>query len=152
MDKFSTCHKCGSQLCYTFIYGDITSYNCLSCGFNTNSQMVKGNEVFEQIYENLPELYKDVCYTDSEGLVWIPTVINYPEKGMVFLDGTNSSDWGWTAVLATEISEEEKHKFPIPNSDKFYTHKMNMDTKQHFSKEDFVGGLLYIGVIQSQPE
>lgn len=153
MDKFTTCHKCGSQLCYSYIFDDITTYNCMNCGFTTNSLMKLDTEKYKEIYEKLPELYKDLCYTDNDNYVWIPMVINHPKQGIVFVDGSSIDDWCWTAVLEVPIPEEEKFRFPIPGKQgEFYSHKIDMNTKQQFPRDQFVGGLLYIGAIESQPE
>jgi hypothetical protein len=48
--------------------------------------------------EVLPELYKELMGEDENGLIWIPSAINIPDKGMVFADGANGSNWAW-AVL-----------------------------------------------------
>jgi hypothetical protein len=59
---------------------------------------------------------------------------------MVFVDGSSTSDWKWAAVMAIEITKEEKAKFP-----KNQTHKMDMKTIQHYDERDFMDALEYIG-------
>jgi hypothetical protein len=91
--------------------------------------------------ETLPEIYKALAYVDTESKCkFFPSVVNIPTKGMVFADGSSTSDWKWAAVMAVEITEEEKAKFP-PNQ----THKMDMKTIQHYDERDFMDALEYIG-------
>ena len=41
--------------------------------------------------EILPELYKSLMVEDETGKIWMPSMVNIPDKGMVFTDGTGSS-------------------------------------------------------------
>jgi len=95
--------------------------------------------------EVLPELYKELMGEDEKGLIWMPSVVNLPDKGMVFADGANGSNWRWAAVRATLMSEEEKAKFK--EKGKEYDYKMDMTTLTHFSERDFIEALSYIGVL-----
>ena len=59
--------------------------------------------------ETLPELYKELMGEDEDtGLIWMPNTINLPNKGMVFADGKNGSNWAWAAVKAIPMPEDEK--------------------------------------------
>ena len=72
MDNLITCPRCGSDACYVDeVSMDIKTHFCYGCGFQTNSLMKEGEEFYTQQGENLPELYKDLLYTDNEGKVWI---------------------------------------------------------------------------------
>jgi hypothetical protein len=54
----------------------------------------------------------------------------------------------WAAVKAVPVTEEEKHKFPIPKQPgKFYEYRMDMETLQHFDERDFIEALDYIGLL-----
>jgi hypothetical protein len=93
-----------------------------------------------QFEETIPELYKALRYADKESeCMFYPSVVNIPNKGMVFSDGNSTLDWKWAAVIASEIPENEKSKFP-PNQ----THKMDMTTIQHFDEKDFMDALEHI--------
>jgi hypothetical protein len=81
---------------------------------------------------------------DDNGLIWIPSAINIPDKGMVFADGPKASNWAWGAVKATLMSEDEKVKFK--SKGKEYDWKMDMSTLQHFEERDYMEALSYIGV------
>ncbi len=59
---------------------------------------------------------------------------------MVFLDGNNKDQWGWAAVLAVPILQEERDRFP---SDQ--THKMDMKGVKHYGQKGFMDALEHIG-------
>jgi len=134
-DEIINCPKSGGDLCYKVeVSKDITNYMSLSCGFWTNSLMVKDSKFYNEQILTLPELYKDLAWTDPEtNLIWIPNTINIKEKGMVFADGTSSNDWKWAGVKA--IPDEEKE------------FKTDMSTIRHFEERDYIEALSYIGVL-----
>jgi hypothetical protein len=107
--------------------------------------MTRGSEFLEQQLAVLPELYKELMGEDENGLIWLPSVVNVPDKGMVFADGANSQQWAWAAVKAILMSEEEKTKFKAKGKE--YDYKMDMSSLQHFSERDYMEALSYIGVL-----
>ena len=120
---------------------------CYGCGFVTNSLMKKGEQFFEEQFEILPELYKELMGEDEDtGLVWMPNTINLPNKGMVFADGKNGSNWAWAAVKAIPMPEDEKEKFKAKG--KNYKFKMDMENIKHYPESDFMEALEYIGVFE----
>jgi hypothetical protein len=150
MDKIITCPKSGGNLCYEIeVTPEITNWMSLSCGFWTNSLMTEGSEFYNEQMEVLPELYKALAWTDIKTkLVWLPQTINEPKQGMVFANGAEANNWKWSAVKAVPVTEEEKHKFPIPKQPgKFYEYRMDMATLQHFDEKDFIEALDYIGLL-----
>ena len=144
-DNLTICPRCGSDACYVQeVNHEIKNYMCYGCGFITNSLMKKGEEFFESQMETLPELYKELMGEDEDtGLVWMPNTINIQDKGMVFADGSSSSNWAWAAVKATPLQEGDKKL--AENQ----THKMDMDTLQHFAENDYIRALEYIGVFEA---
>jgi hypothetical protein len=150
LDTIITCPRSGGDLCYVIeVTPEIKNYSSLSCGFWTNSLMTEGSEFYNEQMETLPELYKDLAWKDPEtGLIWLPQTINEPKKGMVFANGTNAGEWKWAAVKSVPVTEEEKEKYPIPKQPgKFYEHRMDMSTLQHFEERDFIEALSYIGLL-----
>jgi hypothetical protein len=149
MDNLTICKRCGSDACYTQeVTPEITNQFCYGCGFQTNTLMKEGEEFFEQQKELLPELYKDLIHKDKEGQMWMPSMINVPDKGMVFANGTDFNDWKWAAVKAVVVTEEEKHKYPIKGKkDQYYEFRMDMTTMRSFFEKDFMDALSYIGVL-----
>ena len=148
-DKLIICNHCSSDLCYVIENSPtIKTYSCYGCGFTTNSLMKEGEEFYEKQLLTLPEIYKDSLFKDKDGLIWMPTTINSPQKGMIFYNGTNKDNVKWAAVKALEVKEEEKHKYPIPGKkDEFYSYRMDMGTMKAFEMRDFVEALSYIEII-----
>ena len=134
-DELKECSRCSSDACYSQeITKDINIELCYGCGFQSNSLMKKGSEFFNQQFELLPELHKELLDEEEEtGKIWMPTVINIKDKGMVFANGNNRNDWGWSAVKA--IPDEEKE------------FKMDMTTLSNYKERDFMDALSYIGVL-----
>lgn len=148
MDNLTICNRCGSDACYVQeVNQDIKNYQCMGCGFVTNSLMKQDSQFFEEQMELLPNLYKELMGEDEEGLVWMPSTINLPSQGMVFANGSNAENWKWAAVQSVPVKEEEKEKYPIPDKPgEFYEQRMDMDTLKEFDEKDFIEALDYIGV------
>lgn len=146
MDNLTTCNRCGSDACYVQeVNEQVKLYFCYGCGFQANTAMTRDSEFLQQQMEVLPELYKELMGEDENGTIWMPSVVNIPDKGMVFADGPNGQQWQWAAVKATLMSEEEKTKFKAKGKE--YEYKMDMATLTHFSERDFIEALSYIGVL-----
>ena len=144
VDNLTICDKCGSDACYIQeVNHEIKNYSCFGCGFITNSLMKKGERFFEEQFNVLPSLYKELCVEDEEtGLIWMPNTINIPDKGMVFADGTRANNWKWAAVKAIPMPEEEKLAFKEKGKD--YEFKMDMENMKHFEEHDYMEALDYI--------
>ena len=149
MDNLIVCTRCGSDACYVEeVNQDIKTYFCYGCGFQTNSLMKEGETFYEEQVFILPELYKDLFSKDENELVWMPSMVNIPDKGMIFANGPSKEDWGWAAVKAIKVTEEEKTRYPIPGKkDQYYEFRMAMDTLQMFPESDYMEALSYIGIL-----
>ena len=146
MDNLTTCDRCGSDACYVQeVNQDVKLHFCYGCGFQANTAMKRDSEFLQQQMETLPELYKELMGEDENGTIWMPSVVNIPDKGMVFADGPNGQQWQWAAVKATLMSEEEKAKFK--EKGKEYDYKMDMTTLTHFPEREFIEALSYIGIL-----
>jgi hypothetical protein len=148
-DNLTTCSHCGSDACYvTENSPTVKTYSCFGCGFTTNSLMKEGEEFYIQQIETLPELYKDVMFKDEEEKIWMPTIINQPQNGMVFYNGTNKENAKWAAVKAVKVGEDEKEKYPIKGKPgEFYEWRMDMSTMLSFEMKEFMEALSYIGLL-----
>ena len=148
-DNLIICPHCSSDACYvTENSPTVKTYSCFGCGFTTNSLMKEGEEFYNEQVKVLPELYKDVMFTDADKMIWMPTTVNMPENGMVFYNGASKKDAKWAAVKAIEVTEEEKEKYPIKSKPgEFYKFRMDMTTIKSFKMKDFMEALSFIGVI-----
>jgi len=141
-DEMIICPKCDCDGCYkTPINETKSNYFCWGCGFQTNDLMKEGEFDFTAFEETMPELYKDVKYTDQESRVWYPISINLPDRGTVFLNGTSKEDIKWSAIKVIELTEEEK-KEPKYKS---LTYKSDAKSLQNFG-EDFIEACDYVGL------
>tara|TARA_Y100000114_G_C11561944_1_gene232238 strand:- start:97 stop:543 length:447 start_codon:yes stop_codon:yes gene_type:complete len=142
-DTIIDCPKSGGDLCYKMeINKDITNYLSLSCGFWTNTLMKENSDFLEEQFSTLPELYKDLAWTDPKTkLVWIPNTINIEDKGMIFAQGANLEEWSWGAVKAILLEKNEEAKV------EGQTHKMDMSTLKSFTERDYIEALSYIGIL-----
>ena len=137
IEKLVTCKRCGSNACSEISDDKIVIWVCLGCGFTTNTFITAENVIKTE--DVMPNLYKDLKFTDDTGLNWYPNSVTLDDKSMVFADGTSIDDWKWAAVKSIEITDEEKIKFP--NS----THRADMSTIQYFEEKDFMEALDYVG-------
>jgi hypothetical protein len=149
MDNLINCSRCGSDACYVEeVNQDIKTYFCYGCGFQTNSIMKEGETFFEEQANILPELYKDLFFKDEDDKIWMASSVNLPQQGMIFANGPSKTDWGWAAVKAIKVTEEEKTKYPIPNKKgEYYEWRMDMTTLKMFPERDYIEALSYIGVL-----
>ena len=149
-EEIINCPKSGGDLCYKVqVAPEIYNYMSLSCGFWTNSFMTEDHEFYMQQMETLPELYKDLAWTDPQtGLIWLPNTINNPEQGMIFANGSGVSNWKWAAVKAVKIPKKDQKNHPIPGKPgEFMKFKMDMKNMHLFEERDYIEALSYIGVL-----
>ena len=143
-DDLKIC-PCGqSDGCYEQ-EGEVKTQMCYGCGFMSNSLMKEGEEFYKEQFETLPELYKELIWEDKDGQKWMPTMINIPEQGIIYAELTPEG-WKWSASLAVQVKEEEKHKYPIKGKPgEFHKWRTDSSTTKHFDKFDFVEAMDYIG-------
>ena len=142
-DSIINCPKSGGDLCYKIeVNKDITNYLSLSCGFWSNTLMIKDSEFYKEQIATLPELHKDLAWEDPyTKLIWLPNTLNVEDKGMIFAHGPNVLEWNWAAVRAIPVLEEEKEKY---NNNKYRT---DMSTIKHFTERNYLDALSYIGIL-----
>jgi hypothetical protein len=150
MDNLTICERCGSDACYVQeVNEEIKNYQCMGCGFVTNSLMKNDSKFLEEQMELLPNLYKELMGEDEDGKIWMPATINLPSQGMVFANGKSAESWKWAGVQSVEVKEDEREKYPIPGKDgEYYVHRMDMDTLKEFDEGDFIEALDYIGIFE----
>lgn len=143
MDQLVECKRCGGNACYEQkINEQVTTWLCWGCGFTTSTLMTDKSEIVAQAVETSPELYKDLMYRDKDGLTWLPSTLTLPGKGMVFINGTDKSNWKWAGVKAIPLQEGDK------KASEDQTHKMDMKNVKHFDQKDFMEAADYIGMFK----
>lgn len=81
-------------------------------------------------------------HVDKNNRVWFPATITLPKKGMVFADGTSTTNWKWSAVKALEITEEDRKLKQYPKDQDY---RMDMANAKQFNKDEFMDALEVIG-------
>ncbi len=124
-------------MCVEESQGDFSSYMCFRCGFMSDSRMVDESEFMEKHLKNTPQVIKDLKQYDIErSIYWYPSVVNVPEKGVVFPIEMKSNDtYGWTAAKYIESDKDG------------YDFELDMDNAQSFGSIFFYEALKYIGTI-----
>ena len=149
-DQLIICPHCGGDACYKKqVSMELSTYFCYGCGFQTNSLMKEGEEFYEEQLKTLPELYKDLKYKDHEGMIWIPAFISTQGKGTIFVKGTNTEEWGWSAMKHRKIEDHEKELFKNPNGE-YYDYTTDTKTLKTYNKKDFIEALDYIGAFEKE--
>jgi len=147
-DQLVECKRCGGNACYEqHIDENTTTWLCMGCGFTTSTLMNEGGKVVKDLLETSPELYKDLLFTDSDNRIWAPSTITLPAKGMVFIDGTSESNWGWSAVKAIKITKEDREGKFYPEDQEY---KMDMKGAKLFEQKDFMDALEHIGFFKPE--
>ena len=143
-DNLTTCPKCKVQdSCYIVPVNEFhNSYTCFNCGFQTNDLMREAEFDFEEFENEMPELYKDIKYTDELGRVWYPHIINVEGKGTVFAIGASKDEWEWSAIKSVPLSEEEKENTRFKG--KMY--KSDSKTLENFGQDGYFDACDYIGL------
>jgi hypothetical protein len=140
----------GSNACYEQTFEqegkEIKTWLCFGSGYTTSTLMQEGSKPVQDLLETSPELYKDLMHTDKLKRVWFPATITLPEKGMVFVDGTSTKDWQWSAVKSIPLTEEEIKSEKFPEGQTF---KMNVKEAQKFKQKDFMDALEVIGFYEN---
>ena len=91
-DNLIECPHCGGA-CYEVENSPtISTKSCMVCGFTTNSLMKEDEEFYKEQLEILPELYKDIVFTDKDGFKWIPTTVNLPDRKSTRLNSSHMSE------------------------------------------------------------
>ena len=156
-DKLVICKCCNGNACYESEFttedGKVSTWLCMTCGFTSNSTMTEDSEELNQTLELTADLIKDLRQ-DHDGLVYFPTCISMPEKGMVFpepVKGTSTlegkQDWQWTVVKAIDIPEEDQEKYPDPrNPGTFYKKRMDMKNLKRYEKLCFMDAAEELGM------
>jgi len=145
-DQLTTCRKCGSPLCYERHTESIIFWDCLQCGYSTNTLLLVNTEAVFSYESMVPRLFQDIKYVDSDGLVWFPTTVTKEGVGIIFPDGTNKDDWKWAVARHVPVEEAEKERFKKKDGT-YHTYKTDMKNVLHFDKEYFSKALESLGFI-----
>jgi len=124
---------------------------CLSCGFQSMPGYIEGSPYMEAMMKTAPMIVKELKFHDKEiDRYWIPSILDVPQKGMVFPDGT-LNDWVWAFASYEVIPLFERVNYKVPNTDdEYYEYRLGLDKVEHFKQDDFLGALKKLGVDEEE--
>ena len=160
-DKLVNSPICDSNACYESQFetkdGVIKTWLCMTSGYTSNTTMTLDSEALKQTLELTADLIKDLRQDHvppggGEKIAWFPTVINMPEKGMIFPEPIKGKDdWGWTVVKAIPIPKDERHKYPdATNPGTNYKYKMDMKNLKRYGKLEFMDAAEELGMFKKE--
>lgn len=145
-DQLTGCRKCGSPLCYEKHKDGLISWDCLQCGFVTNTLLLENTEAIASYESMIPNLFRDIKYVDSDGFVWYPNTVVKEGVGIIFPDGTSKENWKWAFARHIPVEEEEKERFKKADGS-FHKYKTDMKNVLHFDQQYFSQALEAAGLI-----
>ena len=124
----------------------ITSFLDYETGFTSNSKLKIDSDYVKQAEKNQPKLVTELRVIDElREIVWYPSVINIPGKGMIFPMG-DKDNWQWEVMKVRDVTEEEKEKYPLPDKEgEYFKTILDVKGKLNFSNDKFMDALKEIG-------
>ena len=118
------------------------SYLCFRCGFTSNSNYAFGKEEIKLALESSPKLVKELSFRDYKRyVVWIPSVVNMGDKGIIFPEGTKE-DWNWRYAKVVEIPEGEREKY------QGHKHSLDVENASIYNKHEFIEACREMGIVE----
>ena len=56
-------------------------------------------------------------FDDKRKIVWLPSVLNMGDRGIIYPEGSDTSDWHWKFASTKQLKEEERKDYPIPEKE-----------------------------------
>ena len=140
MENKITCPMCRAEkMCIEESQGDFSSYMCFRCGYMSDSRFTEDSEHLKTHLKNTPQVVVELKRYDLERLIfWFPSVVNVPEKGVVFPKEYPESfkdTYCWVAAKYVK-SEREGYDF-----------ELDMENSKETGPSLFYEALKYIEVV-----
>ena len=140
MENKITCPMCNAEkMCLEETQADFSSYMCFRCGYMSDSRFTDDSEYLKTHLKNTPQVVIELKSYDLERLIyWYPSVVNVPDKGVVFPKEYPESfkdTYCWVAAKYVE-SEREGYDF-----------ELDMENSKEVESFLFYEALKYIGVV-----
>ena len=134
------CPLCNSKE-LNVVGGDKNLMQCISCGYSTSDDYT-GTFEDNNIFKNLDKKMKEWA-VESNGQIWIPSILNLPIGIFYPVDGKNKS-LHWAFAPIEKIPKEEQKNYPLGDG-KFYDQKYDIDNQIIF--DSFGSGIIEINMI-----
>ena len=141
-DLISNCFLCGERALHVTGTEEAQVMQCINCGYTTSTKFNGTKETNEE-FQKLGEDMKNWAI-EKNGKIWIPSIITLP-IGMLYPINVKT-DMKWAFAPMVEIPEEDRKKYPNPNTPgKFYDKKIDTDNPKIYN--EFVEGMSYVNEI-----
>ena len=136
MENKITCPMCNAEkMCIEESQGDFISYMCFRCGYMSDSRFTEDSEYLKMHLKNTPPVVIELKRYDLvRSIFWFPSVVNVPEKGVVF-PKEDGDIYSWVSAKYVE-SEREGYDF-----------ELDMENSKEIESSFFYEALKYIGVV-----
>jgi len=131
MNIVINCELCHEKSLHINQNHNFDSRQCINCGFTTNDKL-KGTKDDNEFFKVLSEFVQKHS-AESNGYVWIPSVLTLPIGSLYPIDKDNKLKWAFASLV--DVTEEEKESFPVEGQEgKFHTKKLDTDNAKVFEK------------------
>jgi len=118
------------------------SYLCFKCGYTSNSKFTYGSDELLSSLEASPQLIVELQIADWErDIVWIPSVLNMGEKGIIFPEGTYE-DWSWKYAKVVDIPEEERVNYDGQEK------RLDVESANIYGQHEFLKACKDMGIVK----
>jgi len=118
------------------------SYLCFKCGYTSNSKFTYGSDELLSSLEASPQLIVELQIADWErDIVWIPSVLNMGEKGIIFPEGTYE-DWSWKYAKVVDIPEEDREKYNGEEK------RLDVESANIYGQHEFLKACKDMGIVK----
>lgn len=143
------CPVDGGANCFQERLPEGDTYMSFDCGYASNEHYKIGSEAVKNVLSKAPQLIQDLAFEDTaRGIVWIPSVVQIPNKGIVFPDGESADKWGYRYAEEVDISKDEQKNWPIEGKDgKFYEARLDMENSKPYESFEFAKAIENLGLM-----
>ncbi len=145
MESKIKCPVCKSKAqCFDeyVVEDNFHSYLCFKCGYTSNSKFTYGSDELLSSLEASPQLIVELQIADWErDIVWIPSVLNMGEKGIIFPEGTYE-DWSWKYAKVVDIPEEERVNYDGQEK------RLDVESANIYGQHEFLKACKDMGIVK----
>ena len=145
MESKIKCPVCKSKAqCFDeyVVEDNFHSYLCFQCGYTSNSKFKYGSDELLSSLEASPKLIIELQIADWErDIVWIPSVLNMGEKGIIFPEGTYE-DWSWKYAKVVDIPEEERVNYDGQEK------RLDVESANIYGQHEFLKACKDMGIVK----
>ena len=146
------CPNCGSLRCFESYTEPKTheSYLCVQCGYMSLSLYKPGSDILTNMLDKSADIVGELQLEDKDrDMVWLPSVLNMGEKGIIYPEGKNKNDWMWKFAGIKKLSEEEQKDYPIPNKEgEYYAQILDVKSAKTYDRLDFISACKDMGIVK----